>query len=86
MKKPHAPAIFIRWNDTTDEGEWADYNGPVDATVESICWLIEENEKGLVISSHHCRDKESAEWGHIWHIPHGAIVTWYELDIGKRPW
>jgi len=86
VKKDHAPAVFIRWDDTASEEEWADYTGPLDSVVESILWLVEENEKGLVVSSHHCRDREAAEWGHIWHIPWGAIQTWYELDPGKQPW
>lgn len=83
--RSHVAAVFVRWNDTTSEDEWKDYDGPVNTTVESVFWLIDCNEKCLVVSANHCRDSDSKEWGHIWHIPHGAIDTWYEIEPGK-PW
>lgn len=84
--RKHAPCIFVRWVDTSSEEDWKDYDGPINLVVESVCWLIDCNNDALVVSSHHCRAREAAEWGHIWHIPHGAIKTWYEIEPLKKPW
>lgn len=75
MNNPKEKLIYIEWEDAVASSAWKDreevtkWGKEAIATVCDVGWVMEENDKYLVLASRYGPQKEDPIWGNLQKIP-----------------